>query len=68
MRLPRITSQNMMKLPKIYNIGDFFNENSSEPKNLEKASFFNFFFSKRPFIFISTLIYFCLSNTFRIYL
>jgi hypothetical protein len=33
------TANNMMKLPKIYNVGDFFEENSSSPKNLEKASF-----------------------------
>ena len=28
-----------LKLPKTYNIGDFFNENSSKPMNLEKAEF-----------------------------
>ena len=32
-------SQNMLKLPKIYNVGDFFNENESLPRNFEKASF-----------------------------
>lgn len=32
-------SQSMLKLPKIYNIGDFFEENSSSPKNLLKATF-----------------------------
>lgn len=32
-------SQNMLKLPKIYNVGDFFEENAGNPKNLEKASF-----------------------------
>jgi len=30
---------NMLKLPKTYNVGDFFEENSSNPKYLEKASF-----------------------------
>lgn len=33
------TSQNMLKLPKIYNVGDFFEENVAHPKMLEKASF-----------------------------
>lgn len=33
------TANNMLKLPKIYNVGDFFEENSSSPKNFEKASF-----------------------------
>jgi hypothetical protein len=32
-------SQNMMKLPKTYNIGDFFAENSATPHNLHTASF-----------------------------
>lgn len=32
-------SQKMLKLPKIYNVGDFFDENDSEPRNFEKASF-----------------------------
>jgi len=32
-------SNKMLKFPKIYNVGDFFNENESEPKNFEKASF-----------------------------
>jgi hypothetical protein len=32
-------SHNMLKLPKIYNIGDFFDENSGNPKNLHGASF-----------------------------
>jgi len=32
-------SQNMLKLPKAYNIGDFFEENSANPRNLESASF-----------------------------
>jgi hypothetical protein len=31
--------QNMLKLPKTYNVGDFFEENSATPKFLEKASF-----------------------------
>lgn len=33
------TANNTMKLPKIYNVGDFFEENSASPKGLEKASF-----------------------------
>ena len=32
-------SQSMLKLPKIYNIGDFFDENTAHPRDLEKASF-----------------------------
>jgi len=32
-------SQNMLKLPKIYNVGDFFDENVGHPKMFEKASF-----------------------------
>jgi len=32
-------SPNMLKLPKIYNVGDFFEENSGNPKNLHNASF-----------------------------
>jgi hypothetical protein len=32
-------SQNMLKLPKIYNIGDFFDENAGNPRSFEKASF-----------------------------
>lgn len=31
--------QSNLKLPKIYNVGDFFNENESNPKQFEKASF-----------------------------
>jgi len=34
-------SQNMLRLPKIYNVGDFFNENEGNPKNFERASFLN---------------------------
>jgi hypothetical protein len=33
-----ITKTNL-KLPKIYNVGDFFDENESNPKQFEKASF-----------------------------
>lgn len=32
-------SQNMLKLPKTYNIGDFFAENSATPHNIHQASF-----------------------------
>jgi hypothetical protein len=32
-------SQNMLKLPKTYNIGDFFAENSAIPHNVHQASF-----------------------------
>ncbi len=32
-------SDKTLKFPKTYNIGDFFDENSSTPKSLEKASF-----------------------------
>jgi hypothetical protein len=32
-------NQNMLKLPKTYNIGDFFAENSATPHNLHLASF-----------------------------
>jgi len=32
-------NQNMLKLPKTYNIGDFFAENSDTPHNLHTASF-----------------------------
>lgn len=32
-------SKSNLKLPKIYNVGDFFAENESNPKNFEKASF-----------------------------
>ena len=34
-------SQNMLRMPKAFNIGDFFEENSAIPKNFEKASFVN---------------------------
>lgn len=34
-----INSKNSLKFPKTYNVGDFFDENSSSPKNLEKAEF-----------------------------
>jgi len=33
--------QNMLKLPKTYNIGEFFAENSATPHNLHTASFIN---------------------------
>lgn len=32
-------NQNMLRLPKTFNIGDFFEENSAIPKNIDKASF-----------------------------
>lgn len=32
-------SNKTLKFPKTYNVGDFFDENSSTPRNLEKASF-----------------------------
>lgn len=34
-------SKNNLKLPKTYNIGEFFEENVSKPKNLKRASFLN---------------------------
>lgn len=34
-------NQNMLKLPKTYNIGEFFAENSATPHSLESASFLN---------------------------
>jgi hypothetical protein len=34
-------NQNMMKLPKTYNVGEFFAENSATPHNLHTASFIN---------------------------
>lgn len=34
-------NQSMLKLPKTYNIGDFFAENSAVPQNLHSASFVN---------------------------
>jgi hypothetical protein len=33
------SNPNMLKLPKVYNVGEFFEENSASPKYLEKASF-----------------------------
>ena len=34
-------SKNNLRLPKAYNVGEFFEENSSTPKSLNKASFVN---------------------------